>query len=959
MKDRWLLGIMALGLLLQAPLRAEETEGEGDTQPQATIGGFLNSVVNLPSQLTGVSMPGTDEPEATNETPPAETKPAETPAAETTAAETEGAGVGGALEKGIGSIFQGVGEVLQSTGVTGGAAKSETDADAPSPQPELSKVDLDHGAGAASPSVETAPRHGNERRAYGDIRSRFIKLVLALRYGEAAELLLAADVDHRDVQRGDVWLVCETWVNVRHFRKLDSCITSFERQIREDDATEVTAGTNISFRYNIHFGQFQLLRWKALRALEFGDLDKVIQYGNAARAITDNNKVALASDSVMGFLQAPADLLNDAIDLGGNKNENYMNKNMAYDSYGVLAIAHARKGNTAEYRRNLNDLLSLVSDRYSAEYKIRYWLVLAYLTAGDYEAALRETQLREKDFLDTFNKAVVDLNPLVGIIGAVMGTDMSSYERHGLLEYQYIKAHSLYKLGRRDEARKVYDTLLGTEGVAGQGSIYFRLLFDRAVMAEGDGQADLALDLYARAIDVIEQQRSTIATESGKLGFTGGHQKIYERMIRLLLLQSKYARAFEYVERAKARALVDMLASRQNFSGGKTGAQASGYVQQLAQLDADQEMMVGKPAKGGRVRSAETSLKTSLKQEYPELASLVTVDTDSVESISGRLAKDEQLLEYYQQGDALYAFLLDRGGLKAYTLDSVGLTNLVSEYRRQISNEGQRHLALSQQLYKRLIAPLAADLKQPKLLIVAHGALHYLPFNALSDGQRYLIDRHSIRLLPSASVLRFLSRPKVGGNGELLVLGNPDVGDPGMDLPGAEAEARQLAKVWGGSQVLLRKLASETVVRNAGRDYSHLHFASHGQFDAEHPLNSRLLLAGDQFNDGSLTVGELYELRLNADMVTLSACETGLGKIASGDDVVGLTRGFLYAGASSIVASLWEVADDPTAYIMVEFYKNLKKMNKAEALRQAQIATRKKYPHPLYWAAFQLTGNAG
>lgn len=943
MKHRLLIGVLALWGMQQQALAFEEDEEQA--QQEVSIGDFLNSVGGLPSKLTGVPLPGGEDGETTGEAPQdgAAAQPEEA------VPEDADAGVGASLEKGIGSIFQGVGDVLQDVTGQGDDDAQEKVASETKPAAEAA------GQQSAGPAVDDAAR-----LSYKDVRRPFLEHALALRYGEAAELLLRAGADHRDVQRGDVWLVCETWVNVRHFRKLDSCITSFERQIREDDATEVTAGTNISFRYNIHFGQFQLLRWKALRALEFGDLDKVIQYGNAARAITDNNKVALASDSVMGILQAPATLLNDAIDLGGNKNENYMNKSMAYDSYGVLAIAHARKGNTAEYQRNLNDLLSLVSERYSVEYKIRYWLVLAYLTAGDYEAALRETQLREKDFVDTFNKAMVDLNPLVGIIGAVMGADVSVYERYGLMEYQYIKAHSLYKLGRRDEARKVYDALLGTEGVAGQGSIYFRLLFDRAVMAEGDGQADLALDLYARAIDVIEQQRSTIATESGKLGFTGGHQKIYERTIRLLLQQSKYARAFEYVERAKARALVDMLASRQNFSGGKASAQASGYVQQLAQADDDNSLVGGGNGNGqsSGLRSAADSVRKSLKQEYPELASLVTVDTDSVESIQKRLARDEQLLEYYQQGDALYAFLLDHSGLKAYTLDSAGLAGLIADYRRQISNEGARHLALSRQLHQRLIAPLAKDLKQPKLLIVAHGPLHYLPFNALSDGKRYLVDTHSIRLLPSASVLRFLGRPKVGGNGELLVLGNPDVGDPNMDLPGAEAEARQLAKIWGGSNVLLRKLASETVVRNAGRDYSHLHFASHGQFDAEHPLNSRLLLAGDQFNDGSLTVGELYELRLNADMVTLSACETGLGKIASGDDVVGLTRGFLYAGASSIVASLWEVADDPTAYIMVEFYKNLKKMDKASALRQAQIATRKKYPHPLYWAAFQLTGSA-
>ena len=116
------------------------------------------------------------------------------------------------------------------------------------------------------------------------------------------------------------------------------------------------------------------------------------------------------------------------------------------------------------------------------------------------------------------------------------------------------------------------------------------------------------------------------------------------------------------------------------------------------------------------------------------------------------------------------------------------------------------------------------------------------------------------------------------------------------------------------------------------RGFKYLHIASHGTFNADSPLTSALLLAKDSTNDGTLTVGELYSMRLNADLVTLSACETGLGKIANGDDVVGLTRGFLYAGSRSIVASLWKVDDEATAYLMTRFYSALKSTSKREAL---------------------------
>ena len=124
------------------------------------------------------------------------------------------------------------------------------------------------------------------------------------------------------------------------------------------------------------------------------------------------------------------------------------------------------------------------------------------------------------------------------------------------------------------------------------------------------------------------------------------------------------------------------------------------------------------------------------------------------------------------------------------------------------------------------------------------------------------------------------------------------------------------------------------------------------------PLQSALLLAPDAQYNGMLSVNKIYSLNLDADLVTLSACETGLSKIANGDDLVGLTRGFLYAGSSSIVASLWKVDDLATAQLMTRFYKEMDKTNKREALRKAQLETKKKYPHPYYWASFQLTGNA-
>jgi CHAT domain-containing protein len=159
------------------------------------------------------------------------------------------------------------------------------------------------------------------------------------------------------------------------------------------------------------------------------------------------------------------------------------------------------------------------------------------------------------------------------------------------------------------------------------------------------------------------------------------------------------------------------------------------------------------------------------------------------------------------------------------------------------------------------------------------------------------------------------------------------------------------------SRAFLRKEANAAALRDFGAGFRYLHFATHGEFRADKPLDSALLLSPGNGDDGQLTVSRLYSMRLESDLVTLSACETGLGKVASGEDVVGLTRGFLYAGAATIVASLWKVDDLATAELMRAFYGNLARMDKLEALRQAQLETRKRLPAPFFWAPFQLIGN--
>lgn len=343
----------------------------------------------------------------------------------------------------------------------------------------------------------------------------------------------------------------------------------------------------------------------------------------------------------------------------------------------------------------------------------------------------------------------------------------------------------------------------------------------------------------------------------------------------------------------------------------------------------------------------------------PEAASLVSVPSIPLADVVRHLDPQETLVDFFSTGSELYALVVNGENVTGFRLDANGVEADVREFRAALESADAKAGALSQKLHARLIAPIRQAFRGKKLTISPHGVLHYLPFGALSDGGRYLVDLHGIRVLPSASTLVYIRTDKPKKTGRLLALGNPDLGDAKYDLPGAQKEAVQVAGIFPASKALVRKEASKQAVKEFGAGFSILHIASHGVFDSGAPLNSGLLLAAENEDAGRLTVSDLYALHLDAELVTLSACETGLGKLASGDDVVGLTRGFLYAGARSIISSLWKVDDDATRILMTNFYAYLaRNVELREALRLAQIKTRESYPHPFFWAAFQITGAA-
>ena len=619
----------------------------------------------------------------------------------------------------------------------------------------------------------------------------------------------------------------------------------------------------------------------------------------------------------------------------------------------AVSLAYTLSGDREAGAERAQALAQLKVGGFKADYAGAKAMALgrAYMALGEYGKAIDAIESDRTFKLRSFLDKVVSGAYLMGVNNWVW----AELPRHFMI------TKALFETGRLEEARKGYDDLLKVSQVRANGEIHWQLLNDRARLAEKDGQLDVAIGLYGRAIDVIEQQRLSISTEANKIGFIGDKQAVYGRLVDALFRAGRAAETFTTIERAKSRALVDLLAAKDRADAPVLASRQAqpllnelrkASANDLAQLSLNMAQPDTPQAGHGTAQVAQ-----QLRQADPELASLVSVTAIPIEELQQHLMPEELVLQYYVFGAKLYGVTVSSSDVRVTEIASPGLEGDVRRFRALIEQGSDRVLVEARGLYDRLIRPMEAQIKGKSLLVVPHGVLHYLPFAALHDGSHYLLDSHALRYLPSASVLKFLKPPRTPGLAAVLVMGNPDLGEARLDLPHAEIEARGIAGMGSGNTLLLGKDATEEAFKRLAPGFRYIHIASHGEFNASDALQSRLMLVKSGTDDGSLSVGELYGVRLDADLVTLSACETGLGKVLNGDDVLGLTRGFLYAGTSNVAASHWPVDDLATAELMKRFYQNLLKgVPKRDALRQAQIETRRQFPHPFYWAAFFLTG---
>jgi CHAT domain-containing protein len=486
-----------------------------------------------------------------------------------------------------------------------------------------------------------------------------------------------------------------------------------------------------------------------------------------------------------------------------------------------------------------------------------------------------------------------------------------------------------------------------------------------------------ALNYYLQALQKMEQLQASARLEEFRMDVSDQSVGLYQRAVILEFNQHNMHEAFELSERARARAFLNQISEARSQSSARLPTEFSAREEKLRKENILLERQIGqelsKPgpeinterlqalqARLAAVHQAYEDAVRDLKISNPDLASLIMARPLPLPELQKQLGPDVTVVSYFTAADKTLAFVITRNTFDVVKLRVTApeLATAIATFR-DFSGESSGTTTLKE-LHKWLLAPLKSHLKTFMLAIVPHGPLNDLPFAALTpDGENFISDKHAVFYLPSVNVLPYLHAKSDPGSKPILVMANDE--SPGAPrLVYARDEGRAVANLWD-AQPVTGKVATAAYLSSHAGDYGIVHIAAHVSTDHEYPQFSRIVTGEGKEDEGELELNQVVGLDLRkTNLVVVSGCESQLGRRTRGDDVIGLSRAFMFAGSPSVIASLWNVDDEVTQELMVAFYTHLKAgLSKAEALRAAETDVRKQHPNPYYWAGFVLMGDPG
>ena len=645
---------------------------------------------------------------------------------------------------------------------------------------------------------------------------------------------------------------------------------------------------------------------------------------------------------------------------------------MAYEG---KAEALATSGKMGEAESLMQSTLAEAQKQKMIEHQGQDMLIL-----GEFATKLKQKAQAEAYFREAFESATQMGLPRVAM--------QSSFDLSNLLQEQGDpqRAEDALKKGLQI-SRTVADT-------------YYlpRALDELAQLKEKTGHFEQAHNLYTQAEDAIDGMLLRFPGAYSESSLLSTMSDTYLDDFELSAKQDDVSAAFDAIERARGRSILDNMRSKANQT---LDSPANSAVQQ--QISQIQSQLLDSNDPAARATLLESLTEQEYKLGYIDEAlsseqRSVTTHPVALKTAQASLSNDEAILEYVLADPTSYCLALTRTAAALVRLQAgrKQIEELTSQYVADVM-QGKSGTQEAQELYGLLFKPLPESLRLTRLVIIPDGSLHNVPFDALvgPDGQ-YVLQSHTVSYAPSATVLDFLQNRHRAHQPQMAFLGVGDVpydmesradgsGPTGgvartvsrgvYDISGAHLyplpETR--AELISASQALQEP--NQTVLLLGDRatkaeftsqplaQFKIIHFAVHGISTPNFPERDALVL-GRQPNstdDGLLQVRQIAQLQLNADLVTLSACNTGTGKLEGEEGIIGLTQAFLFAGARTVASSLWPVDDTSTEILMTQFYAHLARgEDEALALRQAKLDYLKENPDkpPIFWAPFVLVGDA-
>lgn len=558
-------------------------------------------------------------------------------------------------------------------------------------------------------------------------------------------------------------------------------------------------------------------------------------------------------------------------------------------------------------------------------------------------------------------------------------TDLAAFGGwHQILLARWLHADIERTLDHTGEAQQLFETAVNDSILHGQPQITERAYTGLGLVALAKGESAAAQSHFRNAIAVTEELRAPLPGEEFKTAFFANKLVPYHELVRICLAagDARLSEALTLVESARSRALVDSLGAAHETLIEPRDAFEANLLDQISELREELNYLYKETNQPVNGHALARDLRQDLRERENKILEITRqlnhrretaaspLGSFNLERLQQQLREDDALVEYAALGDELLAVVVTRDKIHvtrhlssvAVIVEHLNALRFQIETLRFGARAIRRHLpTLTQkinvhlrQLHDLLIRPLKPTLEQRNLIVVPYGALHYLPFHALHDGDKYLIEHSEISYAPSAAILQqCLERGEHDLNRALLM------GVSDEQTPRITNEIESLSEVFPEAKAFVGESATTEALRQNSTGAGVVHLACHGQFRSDNPLFSALRLA-----DGWFTVRDAYSLKLDRALVTLSACETGANVIAPGDELIGLARGFFSAGARSVLLSLWMVDDETTEQMMVDFYQQtMSGRTLSASLRAAQLRMLEQNPHPFFWSPFVLVGH--